>query len=214
MYFNKRINSIGRIYKITNLINNKVYVGQTVMTLKERWWGHCSNLYSKAQDMIIKRAIKKYGKENFRIELIEECPIEEIDDREIYWIKEYDSYYNGYNATIGGSNHSKMMKLYNQAEEIIKLYETGFSLREIARQYNVDHATINYLLRKFDIAIRATRTYKYTPNERQEIMNEFLNGVSRKEIMKKWKISHSYLSQLINGNRNIITPRESDIPRG
>jgi hypothetical protein len=46
--------------------------------------------------------MKKYGKEHFFIELIEECPIEKLNEREQYWIAKKDTYHNGYNATIGG----------------------------------------------------------------------------------------------------------------
>ncbi len=50
----------------------------------------------------IYRAMRKHGKENFQIEAIEECDNEVLNEREIYWISEKDSYHNGYNATLGG----------------------------------------------------------------------------------------------------------------
>ena len=54
--------------------------------------------------MHIKRAILKYGKENFSIEILEECPKELLNDREKYYIKLYNSYNSGYNSTLGGQN--------------------------------------------------------------------------------------------------------------
>ena len=49
---------------------------------------------------------EKYGIDNFNFEILEECPLEKLDDREIAYIKEYDTYYNGYNLTVGGQKGS------------------------------------------------------------------------------------------------------------
>ena len=74
---------VGKIYVIKNDINDKVYVGQTIQTLKKRFNGHCCYSKSDRSDrMYIKRAIHKYGKEHFSIELIEECPTELLNERE------------------------------------------------------------------------------------------------------------------------------------
>lgn len=85
----------GYIYKTTNLINNKIYIGQ-----------HKSNRFDsyKGSGLIIKEAFKKYGRHNFKCELIEKCNSqEELNQREIYWINYYKSQENGnYNLTAGG----------------------------------------------------------------------------------------------------------------
>ena len=153
--------------------------------------------------MVIKRAIHKYGKENFIIEEIEKCNQDLLNEREKYWIQFYDSYENGYNSTLGGQDCTKMSKLIKKTIEIIELYNEGFSLREIANEYNVDHATIKLLLTKNNILLRDTRTYKLSKQERQAILENINNGVTRKEVMKRYNISKSYLSQLINGKRRI-----------
>ncbi len=87
------------IYKVTNMINGKVYVGQHNGVKKHYF----------ASGTLIKRAIQKYGKENFKREIIVEgdFTIEELNKLEIKYIKEYKSYYHnypdiGYNLTIGG----------------------------------------------------------------------------------------------------------------
>ena len=108
----------GKIYLITNDINSKVYVGQTIQTLNKRFNGHCC--YSKSDrsvNMYIKRAIHKYGRDKFHIQLIEECPVNILNEREKYWINFYNSYYNGYNATLGGDGQCK----YNY-DEIVNYY--------------------------------------------------------------------------------------------
>ena len=63
---------IGRIYKIVNDINDKVYVGQTIRTLVQRFQKHCSYSDDVNHTMAIKKAIHKYGRDHFKIVLLEE----------------------------------------------------------------------------------------------------------------------------------------------
>lgn len=87
-----------KIYKITCKINNKVYIGQTTETLTQRFNRHMG--YQKDEhDTKFYRAIRKYGKDNFYIELLEEVSNQkELDEREYYWICFYDSVKKGYNT--------------------------------------------------------------------------------------------------------------------
>lgn len=91
------------IYKITNKINGKVYVGQTTQTVELRWKQHCK---SNSTCSILSSAIKKYNKDNFIVEQIDIAEtIEELNIKETYWIGHYDSFgKNGYNLTSGGEN--------------------------------------------------------------------------------------------------------------
>ncbi len=96
------------IYKITNKINGKVYIGQTTRSLKERWWQHCRK---KAYCPFIHHAIQKYGKENFTIEQIDiAIDRDELDKKEQYWIKYYKSnnVKFGYNLTGGGESRKEL----------------------------------------------------------------------------------------------------------
>lgn len=94
---------MGYIYKITNLVNGNIYIGQTKRHYQQRWKEH---IYRSARidetSQSICKAIHKYGKENFLFEVLEECDDEILSEREIYYIDYYDSYNNGYNATPGG----------------------------------------------------------------------------------------------------------------
>lgn len=194
----------GVIYKITNKINGKIYIGQTVQNLKDRWYRHCGNSGSIAElNMVIKKAIHKYGKENFTVEEIEKCDDSLLNERETYWIAYYNSYYTGYNSTLGGQKGSKLPKLLKDSNSIIELYNKGLSLREISKEYNVDHATIKHILVLNNVKLRDTRTYKLSQSDRVNLMKDFTSGMSRKEIMNKYHISKSYLSQMINGSRRI-----------
>jgi len=91
------------IYKITNTINNKIYIGQTTKTLNERILYH---LYDcKTEKLPLYNAINKYGWNNFKVEVIDNANTqEELNKKEIHWIKELNSLCpNGYNLTTGGS---------------------------------------------------------------------------------------------------------------
>src|SRR5574343_649296 len=90
----------GRIYKIECLITHKIYIGQTIRTLEQRFKRHI--LESTKQQWPISRALCKYGTENFTINEIEMCELQLLNEREKYWIEHYDSFRNGYNATSGG----------------------------------------------------------------------------------------------------------------
>lgn len=193
----------GFIYKITNTINSKSYIGQTIQNVKERFYQHCATKCSKAvSNMAIHRAIKKYGKSNFTVEVIEEIDSTNLNDRERYWIKYYNSYNNGYNSTKGGQDGCKPFKDLD-VESIIKEYNTGKSLRTLGTIFKVDKQTIKDLLIRHNVELRTTRTYKLSQKDRDKVLEDFASGLSRKEIMIKWNISKSYLSQLINGYRRI-----------
>ena len=193
----------GFIYKITNTINGKSYIGQTIQNVKERFYQHCATKCSKAvSNMAIHRAIKKYGKSNFTVEVIEEIDSANLNDRERYWIKYYNSYNNGYNSTKGGQDGCKSFKDLD-VESIIKEYNTGKSLRTLGTIFKVDKQTIKDLLIRHNVELRTTRTYKLSQKDRDKVLEDFASGLSRKEIITKWNISKSYLSQLINGYRRI-----------
>ena len=128
------------IYKISNDINEKIYIGKTGRTVKDRFAEH---IYNSTREDITHRplyaAMNKYGTEHFFVEKIDECENdEEASEKEIYWITYYNSYQNGYNATLGG-------------DEIIEKHNKRFSNREIARQYNVSEKTIRNILKKYGI---------------------------------------------------------------
>ena len=72
----------GKIYKIVNIINNKVYIGKTTSSIDQRWQRHIND--SKRLNTKLARAIKKYNKSNFVISQIEECDMFTLDEREKY----------------------------------------------------------------------------------------------------------------------------------
>lgn len=149
------------IYKITNIINNKVYIGKTEkQNPEERLQEHFSD-YSRRpfEKRPLYDAIKKYGKENFTFAVIEET--DNPEEREIFYIKKYNSYVgynnsNGYNATLGGEGKNQVDR-----EAIIDAYikETNKTINRIAKDFNVDAGTVSKILKENDIDIRRSKLY-------------------------------------------------------
>jgi len=112
--------SIG-IYRIKNLKNGKCYIGKSEVNIEERWKTHIRDLRNdnhrcnNGKRDKLQLAWNKYSEENFIFGVIEECEVEQCNEREIYWIAYYDSFKHGYNNTEGGEgisgwNHSGATK--------------------------------------------------------------------------------------------------------
>ena len=90
------------IYMIQNLVNQKVYIGQSV-DIYSRWDEHiCALRGGYHANKHLQRSWNKHKEYNFEFSIVEKCDENKLDEKEIYWITENDSYYNGYNQTKGG----------------------------------------------------------------------------------------------------------------
>ena len=135
------------IYKIENLVNHKVYIGKTLYSIEKRWLEHLKDSQnSKNENRPLYKAMKKYGCDNFFVEELEECLAEESSDRERFWISVYNSYHNGYNATLGGDG-----KQYADYELIHKLYTESYKYEEITNFTGYDRLTIATALDNYGI---------------------------------------------------------------
>lgn len=149
---------MGFIYKITNKVNGKCYIGKTNKDVQVRYKQHLNDASKdRCKNRPLYRAINKYGKDNFNVEIIEVCT--NTEDREIYWIQYYKSYgKNGYNATKGGDGKSYID--YTQIENEYNLNQHTMSVKEIASKLGVDYslcckylASLGYNTKESSIAL-------------------------------------------------------------
>lgn len=159
------------IYKITNKTNGKVYIGQTVRTLPQRWKHHCYDAEKYKDNSVFHKAIRKYGADNFAVEQIDvACSKEELNAKEVYWIEYYKcGIPNGYNMTHGGEGcrTTDATRRKQSASHIGKKHEYRSicivnvdtkeifsSVYEAANKYNLNHS---YFCEK----LKKSRCFKY-----------------------------------------------------
>lgn len=188
----------GRIYIIRNKVNDKVYVGQTTVSIKLRFQNHLSAA-KRGLDYIIGKAIRKYGKHNFYVELLEECLVEELNEREKYWIEFFNSTDDkfGYNMSIGGNVTRTTREL--DEEDIIKRFNNGQTSCSIAKDLHVGPPKIAAILQKYNIlyGIDKQRTNKDIELKVIELYNI---GYSTLDIGKRFNINKSCVRRILKRN--------------
>lgn len=200
---------IGRIYLISNDLNSKLYVGQTIQSIERRFINHCCNSSDRGQNMYIKRAILKYGKEHFKIELIEECPIEWLDRREIFWIDYFDSFNNGYNLTAGGNNKSR--NFAKSLEDIIDIEEfKSFIIdnfptaKQVEKKFKISHSSIYNLIKRLDDDRLKLNPYNprigNAKKREKEVCEKYLEGYNIQDLVKMFHSQKMYISKILKNN--------------
>lgn len=150
---------MGFIYKVTNNLNGKVYIGKTLdSSIEERFKEHIKEAKVKQYNRPFHLALNKYGAENFSLELLEEVNAINLSEREKYWIAYYHSYIhdensNGYNATRGGDGSLK----YDYAKIIEYYLANEKSIVKIAEELQCAPDTINRALREYNIQPRTQK---------------------------------------------------------
>lgn len=210
----------GKIYKITNLVNQKIYIGCTVNSLEKRFCEHIYRGLKTDSNCKLYNSIKKYNIENFKIELIEECDLSNIYEREIFYIDKYDTYKNGLNSTYGGEGclgyvHSpeirkKISKILLESENTHKgktyeeLYGNKCANEKNKRKISVkktwdDMSLTDKIKRTDEIKNSLRKKSKYGEELVRSIKNDIKNNLSRNEILKKYpSINTSYYYDLKN----------------
>lgn len=200
------------IYKITNTVNDRLYIGQTKCTIKRRWDYHVND--KKSACKVLSAAIKKYGPDSFTVEVIEEIEAEtkqemaeKLNSLEKAYIKSYNTQVpNGYNIHEGGSNawtapeHRKKgppRKWTDETREKFIKTKTGMKYKEKSPEDYAENAERN----------SKTHLKPIKCNETGQIWNsvkecaEFF-GIKPKQISRvlkgqrkhlRWKYSFSYL---------------------
>lgn len=198
---------MGYIYKITNDINNKVYIGLTnLQNPTDRWKRHLKDykkatLYSKRP---LYEAMQKYGIEHFSFQIIEET--DNTAEREKYWIKKLNTYIgfensNGYNATLGGDGLSK--NTFSQEEEdfIINLFEEHLSCNEIAKQLDCTAARISLFLKSKGLTLKSFKGNKVGQYSKEGMLLQVFDSSKQaaEALGKTGKGGH--ISEVCNGIR-------------
>lgn len=177
------------IYIVKNLINDKVYIGQTTC-VEQRWKDHKCNALTRNKNSKFYNAIRKYGIENFYIETLEtNIPSEDIERIETEYIKKFNSVEKGYNSKYREKRLSRV-KDYD-IEELKKLYEDGWSLKKIGKKYGSDKKEISSLLREHGVQIRDWNKLQSNPIVTKEFLEEEINTKRKsvKQIAKEVNLS-------------------------
>ena len=166
------------IYKITNLINSKKYIGKSV-NLKRRLKQHKTGKYSNNH---LQNAIKKYGIENFTFQIIEFCSVENLSIRERYWIYYYNSNLNGYNNTDGGEN-APGWHFTEQAKNKMKVPKSEEFKVNLTKQLEGNTNSVEYWNDEENRAKQSTKTRQRWNDE--DYRNSHMNGQKNYKNSKK-----------------------------
>lgn len=136
------------IYSITNIVTGDMYIGQTKVSFESRWREHIGSLKRGTHDNnYLQRSWVKYGEEGFKFEAIHLCDeLDILDDLEIYYIKKYDTYMNGYNLTPGGNNYLPSTKQQDHETRIKRLRNAKQASREKSDYTETQIARVKQLL--------------------------------------------------------------------
>ena len=201
----KRNNSIFIVYVITNKVNGKQYVGITSTDIKSRIQHHISEAYNKNSinyNNPFKRAIRKYGMDNFEIEIkYENLTCEEAQKLEITTIKELNTYIlnensNGYNATFGGD-----ISYGNSKDRVVQVDVDTYTVKNIftscqeaMKKLNISHIIYDICSKRLNYSKQTNSTFYYEKEYKK---------MSKDDIIKDIDIRLNKLYKLDN-NKNII----------
>lgn len=209
---------MGYIYRITNLINNKSYIGYS-KNYKIRWKQHENSINTNGGCTVLKQAILKYGLENFKFELMIICFDEAMGSIEIEYIKKYNTQVpNGYNISSGGTatcgftgkKHTEETKLklsnyfknkYNSLERKTKLSlqaKKQFSIEENRKKMSdiIKNST------NFKKALNSMKELKIGPYTEKKDDLKHLISKSMKKYHSKFNITNELVNPMIEKNIN------------
>lgn len=193
------------IYKIINDVNDKLYIGKTDFSIEKRFREHCNDAFRQRNEKRpLYTAMRKYGIEHFKIELIEKTS--NPDEREKYWINFYNTYTKGYNATKGRDGKH----LFDHQQIILYIKNNPFATtKEITKHFNCSNSLI------FEIMQENNLKLSYYRDISKKVIAFSLKGIFIAEFdstasAARWLFEMKKISVLRSGVRSHI----SDVANG
>lgn len=205
------------VYKITNLVNNKSYIGWTGKTLSERWEQHKNDALKNRDNRKFYNAIRKHGVDIWRTEILkDDLSLNEVREQEIKFIKLYNTYTEGYNATRGGdgnngiimseeSNRKRSIALkgVKKSKETIEKFKKRRSTPEENLKRSMSHKGMKkpwVKWTKIQIEKRAMTRRKITKEQFLEIHNLRKLGLTIKEIGLRVNLNNHMVKKWLGKN--------------
>lgn len=180
---------VGSIYIIRNTVNDKVYIGQTTMTVHERFMVHMKPSTAKQKrNYKLYMAVLKYGRDKFYVETLEsDVPLALLNQKEIEYIAKYNSYYDGYNSSKGGDG--RIINKIENEDLVLKMAKDGVDSHTIAEKLNVNYITVLRTLHKLG--------FYYHPNQ-EKMVRLSASGMSNKEIAQHFECHPDTVSRALD----------------
>jgi group I intron endonuclease len=202
MYFSILSAKMGYIYKITNTVNNKVYIGETRQDdVQTRWNSHKKSVKYGNGCPLLMAAFRKYGIDKFKFEIIVICFDEARFEMEKYYIKKYNTFgENGYNATAGGEGGGAFTGKKHTPENVAKMIERNTNFYKIEENRKA-------LSEKLKEKYRTDPTYreKISAYQKERVRTNTHNLQKPKTNETKTKIQNSLKKYYTNNDTNQTT---------
>lgn len=214
---------MGLIYQRTSP-SGKYYIGKSIIPEERRWKRHVAEAFDpkcNTYKTLLCQAIRKYGENNFSLEILEDnIPNEKLADKEIEYIEKFHAYYLdypylGYNMTRGGDGGLK----YNDTE-ILDNWNRGLGINDIANSIGADRHTIRTRLEELgiDIIQRKQRQIENTKqktqldlNMQKEIVQSYLKKQNIVQVSQEFNLSDETIRKYLKLNN--INAKQIDITR-
>ena len=198
------------IYKITNLINGKSYIGKTCFSIEKRFKEHQKDAFrDRNEKRPLYSAMRKYGIENFTVEQIEECSDILSSEREKYWIEYYNTYANGYNATKGGDG-----KIYIDYNLVIEKYKELHTCSKVAEELQICDETVSRILQSSGIKPKTAAEVSKEKNSKKVAMLDMEGNIE--QIFSSVNEAANFLinSKIANAKLNSVNGNISRVANG
>jgi len=186
------------IYKVTNKINGKIYIGSTSLTFNRRKYYHFYDAFKKNSQKYFHRALRKYGKENFNWKILKEVNVKkEMLELEHKYIKKFNSYKKGYNLTLGFDNTTLGYKFTEEQKKYLSEKNKGHNNPNYGNKWTKKQ--------KMEASKRQKENHKHLigkncPSKRLEVRKKLSEG----KLGNKNPKSHKWLITYPNGKKIIL----------